>query len=162
MLHLRSNSLSIIINKDSKNQGKDDLIIALLKLLLTFQNNKQLSLQYPYSGVFRLIIYTLIFYFRSNLSVGGVFQEITPRERLRCCIAGIQVPFIPRIAAPDNASTSSIPSAWHILVSSPKQFWRRLWEKNKKSWLPREIQRKPQPCIAQTQTLQRVTLTIKP
>ena len=69
---------SSLINRDSQHQGKDDLIIALLKSLLTFQKHKQLSLLYPYSCVFRLIIYSLIVDFRSNLSVGEVFREITP------------------------------------------------------------------------------------
>ena len=37
------------------------------------------------------ICHSLISDLRSDLSVGGVFREITPRTRLTCCVAGIQV-----------------------------------------------------------------------
>ena len=91
----RSNFLSIIINRGSQHQGKDHLIIALLKSSrpssLAFQKYKQLPPLHSYSYILHLIVYSLISDFRSNLSVREVFQEITPQTRLTCCVAVIQV-----------------------------------------------------------------------
>ena len=94
----RSNFLSIIINKDNQHLGEDHLRITLLISLLTLlfislPRYKQSQPRHLCSCVQSIIVYSLISHLRSNLSVGGVFREITPRTRLTCCVARIQVIF---------------------------------------------------------------------
>ena len=104
------------INRGYHQKGRDHLKIALLISLFTLHfislpKYKQYQPRYLNSCIQFIIVYSIISHHRSNLSVGGVFREITPdKANALCCRNSGR--FLPRIAAPDNASTYDISSVF--------------------------------------------------
>ena len=119
LTYLTLTSYKYLLNITYQNM----LIYTIPKLCLnlyslsTYQN---IINQHPdtYSLAFNLLLFIHWSHLLSDLSVGKVFREITPRTRLTCCVLGLQYTSIEELHLTssslivdfDNASTSGISS----------------------------------------------------